>query len=259
MSKFDSAAFSSSTSSVSKMLKPGTHYCKIADVQMNVPSFNPNAMTITFVMVGPDLPDFEGMAVDKMNPSLGNYKGQAAYVRAGKYPFSDYTPPKGPKIERDQAIGRYLTGLASSLGIDMKDDSNRIIATTIEEFIYKMKEKLVNAGYFYVTIAGSEKTTEYGKNYQMYLPKNEKNSAGKYISPFFKDEAGLKDSDLKDKMVLFDENKHIDKEVVVSATSEAMSSGSILGGFSTTGSVKIASSTTTTLTAVPDSKSPFDF
>lgn len=251
MSKFDSSKFNAGATGtgISKILKPGTHYCRIADIQVTVPSFNMDALTITYVLVGPDLPDFEGMAIDKMNPSLGNYKGQAAYVRAGKYPFTDYQPPKGNKLMRDDIIFKNVCNFAYAIGVDVP--ALGIKGDTIEEFLDNLKPHMVAAGYFYVTLAGQEKTTEYGKNYNLYLPKNEKDASGRYLSPYYKDEPALKDSDLEGKMVLFNDSKHIDREapLVASEADEVFRPAVMPHGTLTSTSGTTSSSVFTTTTS----------
>lgn len=224
----------SGSSKVSKILRPGTHYCRIADISVSSPPYNPNALNITLVLVGPELEDFEGMAVDKMNPGLGTYEGQAGFVQASRYAFADYTPPSGKTLTLDFQVNRFLLTLANELGVYEDIKASAVSGETIEEYIANMKSFLCSDKRIYFTIGGIERPNEYGMNYNLFLVKNEKNSKGVYVQPY----AGLEDGksledldmnleDLKDRMVLFNEAKHIEGEPKVKAVDESkdMSSG----------------------------------
>lgn len=75
-------------SSVSKIMNPGTHYGRIVQIKLETPPYKTDAYNVAITIEGIDRGDeFEGLAVDKTNPSLGHYRGQVATVSAGRYPF----------------------------------------------------------------------------------------------------------------------------------------------------------------------------
>lgn len=220
-----------SENSRSKILRPGTHYARIVDIRIDVPAYNKDAMSLVFILEGPELPDFVGAVKNKLNPSEGNYKGQIAYVKSGKYPFSEYTY-KGNVYPRDPQIFRFINNLAQGLGVLDKMVEDGIGGETIEEYIYNASKYIIDEElYAYFTIGGKEeKSAEYGLNYRMYFPKSEKTSSGVYLQPFFKAEAGLKDEHLKDNMIIFDDAKHIERDAVVESSALEEKSASMGSG-----------------------------
>ena len=61
-------------SSVPKILTPGTHYCRIVDVTLDISAYNKEAYFIVLKLEGVDQGDkFKGIDIDKNNPSLGSY------------------------------------------------------------------------------------------------------------------------------------------------------------------------------------------
>jgi len=229
-------------SSVSKLMKPGTHYARIVDIKIDIPAYNKDAMSLTFILEGPELPDFTGAAKNKLNPSEGNYKGQIAYVKSGKYAFSDFEY-RGEMIKRDTQIFKFINKLCENLGVIEKMEIDGVGGETIEEYIYNASKYLIDEElYAYFTLAGKEEKNEYGVSYRMFFPKNVKNSKGKYITPYLKEEAGLKDEHLADRMIVFDETKHIEKEVPLTGIAFPEENYSVTSGtITTTGSIPTVS------------------
>lgn len=163
-------------SNVPKILNPGTHYCRIADLKFDAPPYDPAAYFLVLTLEGVDRgDDFAGIAKDKQNPSLGNYRGQIANVRSGRYPFSTYTYD-GRVIQRDEQIFRWVNNLAKQMGVLDRMNAEGVQAETIEEYVDAVRSYLVNEelwGHF--TLAGQEYFTEgYDKpNYRMFFPKQE--------------------------------------------------------------------------------------
>jgi hypothetical protein len=163
-------------SSVPKILSPGTHYCRIMDIKLETPPYNTEAYSVNLLVEGEDQgDDFVGLPIDKMNPSLGNYRGQIANIRAGRYPFSTFTY-QGREVKRDEQIFRWVNNLAKALGVLDQMNADNVEADTIEEYVAIVKKYVTNPevwGYF--TIGGQEYFTEgYDKpNYRMFLPKPE--------------------------------------------------------------------------------------
>lgn len=187
---------------VSKVLTPGTHLCRIVDIQSGVTLFDPNKLQLTFVLESqPEGGGFTGIAIDKNDPSKGNYEGRIAYVRNGQYPFQDWERD-GKVIDADTNACNFLARLANSLGVlnEMKKDPALQKNVNIDEFATIAKKYLCDPDLWaYYTIAGKEKWTEgyNNPNYNMYFAKyaNRKN----YVS--------LKE----DGVIPFDEETHIIK------------------------------------------------
>ncbi len=201
-------------SGFSKVLEPGTHLCRIVDIQSSVTPFDPTKRQLTFIMEGkPEGGNFVGIAIDKNDPSKGNYEGRIAYVRNGQYPFQDWERD-GKIIDADTNACNFLASLATSLGVmtEMKKDPALQRDINIDEFAVIAKKYLCDPDLWaYYTIAGREKWTEgYNKpNYNLYFAKyaDRKN----YVS-------------LKEENVIpFDEEKHIvHVERGVAVTTEAV-------------------------------------
>ena len=164
------------SSSVPKILSPGTHFCRILDMKLETPPYNTEAYSINLLVEGEDQgDDFVGLPIDKMNPSLGNHRGQIANIRAGRYPFSTFVY-QGREVKRDEQIFRWVNNLAKALGVLDQMNADNVEAETIEEYVGVVKKYVTNPdtwGYF--TIGGQEYFTEgYDKpNYRMFLPKSE--------------------------------------------------------------------------------------
>jgi hypothetical protein len=162
---------------VPKIINPGTHLCRVVDVKLDAPSYKKEAYFIVLTLEGPDRgPEFVGLPIDKMNPSLGNYKGQIGNVRSGRYPFSDYVY-EGRDISRDEQMFRWINNLAKQLGVfDAMNAGNGIQAATIEEYVDAVRKFITAPGLWaQFTVAGQEYFTEgYDRaNYRLFFPKQE--------------------------------------------------------------------------------------
>lgn len=162
------------SSSVPKILTPGTHYCRIVDVSIETPVFNKEARFIVFKLEGKDMgDDFKGIDIDKNNPSLGYYRGQVGNVKSSQYAFTDYVA-NGKTLKRDQAMFNWINRFAKQMGIFEKMNEKGVEGETIEDYIYGVRKYLIDPelwGHF--TIGGAEYFNEgYSvPNYRMYFPK----------------------------------------------------------------------------------------
>ena len=207
-------------SNVPKILTPGTHFCRIIEMKLDTPPYDPEAYSINLLLEGTDRgDDFQGVAIDKNRPELGTYRGQIANVRSGRYPFSTYTF-QGKEIQRDEQIFRWVNNLAKQMGVLDRMNADGLEAETIEEYVAAVAKYLTDPelwGYF--TIGGQEYFTEgYDKpNYRMFFPKNE----GK-LFPY----SALENDDRQPLNLLpFDRDKHIiaDKSRAEAAPAESVS------------------------------------
>jgi hypothetical protein len=191
---FNSEEYSHSTGGgTSKILTPGEHYCRILEVGLQTPPWNDEAYFVTLKLEGPNLGEsFEGIAIDKTNPALGNHSGQIATVNSFRYPFSTYEY-QGKEIQRDQQIFNWINSLATQMGVMPEIQKAGIKAETIEEYVTAVTPFLTNPelwGTF--TIAGREYYKEgYDKpNYALFFPKK----SGKFY-PFSALEDAKKNQD----------------------------------------------------------------
>lgn len=163
-------------SSIPKIMSPGTHYCRIVDMKLDVPPYNKESYFVVLTLEGIDLgDDFQGLAVDKLNPARGNYRGQIANVRSGRFPFSTYNY-QGKDIMRDDQIFRWVNNLAKQLGVLEQMNADNVQAETIEEYVNAVKGYVVNPDVWaHHTFGGQEYFTEgYDKpNYRLFYPKPE--------------------------------------------------------------------------------------
>jgi hypothetical protein len=164
-------------SNVPKIINPGTHLCRVVDIKLDAPSYKKEAYFIVLTLEGQERGgEFVGLPIDKMNPSLGNYKGQIGNVRSGRYPFSDYTY-QGKEITRDEQMFRWINNVAKQLNVfDAMNAGDGIQAATIEEYIDAVRKFIVQPELWAMyTVGGQEYFTEgYDRaNYRLFFPKQE--------------------------------------------------------------------------------------
>ena len=205
---FKSADFKPTTGAgIPKIINPGTHYCRIIDITLDEPPYKKGAYFVNVKLEGEDRGDeFQGIDIDKQNPSLGKFRGQVANVKSGQYPFSTYEYD-GKIIERDSQIFRWVNNLARQMNILEKMNAKGVQADTIEDYVMEVRKYLIDPelwGHF--TIAGKEYFNEgySNPNYRLFFPK-----AVKLIYPFsaIEDENGEPTTLLK-----FDIDTHIIKD-----------------------------------------------
>lgn len=161
-------------SSIPKILTPGTHYCRIIDVTIDVPAYNKEASFIVLKLEGKDMGnDFKGIDIDRNNPSLGSYRGQIASVKSQQYPFSDYVY-NGKPVKRDKSMFNWINQLAKAMGVFEKMNEKGVEGETIEDYIYGVRKYLIDPelwGHF--TIGGAEYFNEgySNPNYRLFFPK----------------------------------------------------------------------------------------
>jgi hypothetical protein len=216
MSTFKSADFKPATGAgIPKLLNPGTHYCRIVDITLDEPPYKKDAYFINLKLEGEDRgDDFQGIDLDKNNPSLGKYRGQVAYVKSGQYPFSTYTFD-GKVIERDQQIFRWINNLARQMDVLDKMNAKGVEADTIEEYVMEVRKYLIDPELWgHYTIAGKEYFNEgySNPNYRLFFPKSIK-----LTHPF----SAIEDEDKNPvNFISFDAAVHIIKDAEATAKKE---------------------------------------
>lgn len=165
-------ATEASTGGSSKIIQPGGRLCRIVDVTIETPPYDANNRQIILTLEGVDMGDgFEGVDVDKENPSLGKYRGQVAKVKHDMYDIKDFEW-QGDTIAKETQIFNWFNRLARKLGVLSEMNSNNVSGETIEEYIDNAKKYLISPDRWALfTIAGKEYYTEgYDKpNYRLFL------------------------------------------------------------------------------------------
>lgn len=237
---FKASEASTGTGGGSKILKPGTHYCRIVDIRVEEPPYDSNNRQVLLVLEGVDQGDsFEGVMIDKNRPELGTYRGMVATVKHDYYDFKDFEW-KGDLISKDQQIYNWINNLAKRLGVLGQMNADNVSGETIEEYVQEAKKYLVNPELWaYFTIAGKEYYTEgYDlPNYRLFLASKslldkEDRVLYKNRHPFV---LGNEDKSVAELMedssfIKFDESVHIIKVAKPDAPQE------LEGGFSANGS-----------------------
>lgn len=182
MAKFNSSAAADITNQgVGKTINPGTHLVRVRDINFNKlerQDRNGNDQYhIELIVETPPMGDgFNGMAVDKNNPNLGTYEGQIGFVKATRYPFSNYIPQNGGKaMPFDEAIYRWISLFANTIGLKEILRAAEIDTEDISEYFYTVKPYLVNEDrWFWITVAGEEYEKNGYINYGLYIHRREK-------------------------------------------------------------------------------------
>jgi hypothetical protein len=198
--------FSVGSGSVSKVLEPGTHKCRIIDIKVDSPSYDTanETLQVTFILEGePEGGSFVGVAVDKTDPSKGNYEGKIAYVKNGQYAFKDWTTKQGEFIPKEKQLFNFISGLALNLGILDTVKLDPVFAkenVSFNEFFSVVQKHACDPDLWaYFTIGGKEKWTEgyNNPNYNMFFVKYANRKSYANVS--------------EDKVVPFNPEEHIIK------------------------------------------------
>ena len=195
---------------VSKIINPGTHILRILDIEFDIPSYDPSALSLVFLCeTQPVGGEFEGLDVDKNNPSKGKYQGQIGKIKSGRYPFSEYkfqdrTSGSEKVVERDPQIFNWLMKMATQLNIFDQIKNSGIQSSEITDYINKIKPFFIGKWAMF-TVAGQEYFTEgyTSANYRLFFPKPDYK---KQLFPI----SALKDAEGKViKLLPFNEAEHI--------------------------------------------------
>jgi hypothetical protein len=159
---------------VQKSLQPGTHQCKVLDLKLEKPPYDPNQYNLVFSLMGPELGgDFEGFQINRLDPSKGTYKGQIGNVKANQYGFKDWEY-KGKKIGRDESIQNFLGTFLKQVNLLDQFQGQNVSAETIEDLVAEIRSFLVKGEYTFYFTLGAQKYFKEGSeypSYALYLPK----------------------------------------------------------------------------------------
>lgn len=192
--------------SIPKTLSPGNHTVTIYKVELEEFKFKPGALNVLIHVEGEDLgSDFQGWAIDKNQPSLGNHKGQVGRVKAGEWAFADGTTKSGIEVSRDQEMLRFLKGLCIELNcvawLEGEDGKHSTVESLFNAF---NQAKPFQGKQLNVCLAGKEYTNKEGYiAYDLFFPKFSKGGV-----PF---EAVGKE---KSRVIKYNEADHLKKKAV---------------------------------------------
>lgn len=166
-----------SGSGLPKTIAPGNHILKINSIELEDFRFLEGAKHLILHVETEPIEGFEGFMIDKEHPELGHYKGQIGRVKASQYAYVDGETKSGQKIQRDRSIMIFLQNLCKTLGINDWFIAQDNLHDTIEDMINAFnKTAPFKDVYLEFCVAGKEYVGKTGyTNYDMYLPKGEKN------------------------------------------------------------------------------------
>ena len=187
-------------SGMPKTIAPGNHLLKINSIELEDFKFIEGAKHLMLHVETEPIDGFEGFMLDKDNATLGHYAGQIGRVKASQYAYADGETKSGQKIQRDRSIMIFLQNLCKTLGMNDWFIAQDNVHETIEAFIKEFnKTAPFKDKYLQFCVAGKEYVGKTGyTNYDMYLPKGEKN---KYA--YGETEAG--------KVLVYNEATHLKK------------------------------------------------
>ena len=194
-------------SSISKVIQPGNIIARVLDIKLEVPPYDSSAYNIVLTLETEPIPDFEGLAIDKENPELGNYKGQVGRVQTQQYSYSDYTSKEGKVTRKEDMIFKWLWNFAKEIGASEKLIADDIQADSIEDYLDAAKKYLISPErYIHFCIAGSEYENKAGyTQYRLFIAKPEKNKLGYEL---------YKAGETPTKLLKFDEAVHVKRKKV---------------------------------------------
>ena len=145
-SKEAAEKLSGTGSSISKVIQPGNTIARVLDIKLDVPPYDSSSYNIVLTLETEPITEgeFEGLAIDKDNPELGNYKGQVARVQTQQYSYNDYTNKDGKTTKKEDMIFKWLWNFAKEIGASEKLIADDIQADSIEDYLDAAKKYLID-------------------------------------------------------------------------------------------------------------------
>jgi hypothetical protein len=164
-------------SGMPKTIAPGNHVLKINSIELEDFKFIDGAKHMILHLETEPIDGFEGFMLDKDDASKGHYAGQIGRVKASQYAYADGETKSGQKIQRDRSMMIFLQNLCKTAGINDWFVAQDNLHETIEDLIIAFnKTAPFKDKYLEFCVAGKEYVGKTGyTNYDMYLPKGEKN------------------------------------------------------------------------------------
>jgi len=157
-----------------KFLQPGNISCKIQNIYLEKDRFNETGYFLMLNLEGPDMgDDFQGLLIDKDDPSKGTYRGPIGKVKANEYSYKDgIIPSSGAVVKRDDEITRMISNICKETDalfwLEDQDDKHDTIESLVEAF---NRDKPFAGKYLRFCINGREWLKDKFVNYELFLPK----------------------------------------------------------------------------------------
>ena len=206
-----------------KVIQPGTVCARVLDINLEVPPYDSSAYNLVLTLeTTPVGAGFEGLAINKEVPEMGNYEGQIARVQTQQYSYTDYTNKEGRTTLKEDMIFKWVWTFAKEIGVSGDLITNNVEGSNIQEYVESAKKYLIgNERWIHWCIGGSEYENKAGyTQYRLFIAKPEKNKIGYQL-----DVPGEKPT----KLIEYNEAVHIKKKKPEAVTSfEGKDAGSDL-------------------------------
>jgi len=191
-------------SGMPKVIAPGNVVCKINNIALEKPSYDPSVYFLVMNVETEPIEDFEGFYIDKNNPELGRHLGQVGKVKTNEYAYKDGVTKTGITVSRDMDILKAIQTIARNTDSLNWMEENDSKFETIEDYVTAFNQDAPFKDKFVKTcVGGKEYTNKDGyTNFDLFLVRNQRNAYN--MSP-------ASDSD---KVIAFDESLHIKKKKV---------------------------------------------
>ena len=195
-------------SGIPKVIQPGNVIARVLDMKLEVPPYDANAYGLMLMLETQPIEDgFEGLAINKDVPEMGNYEGQVARVQTHQYSYSDYTNKEGKTTSKEDMIFRWIWNFAKEIGATKALIDHNVEGNSITEYVENAKKYLIgNDRWIHWCIGGSEYENKAGyTQHRLFIVKPENSKIG----------YALQVADVyPSKLIVFNEAVHIKKKKV---------------------------------------------
>lgn len=159
-----------------KMIQPGNNIVKINDVKLFHADFmENNGYRVVMECETKPIDGFEGLLIDKDDPSKGNYLGQIGSIDTNKWYHKDGVTKSGKKVSRDMCILSDIKKICIATHCETWFTQADGKYETIEQFVEAFNiDKPFKDKWVAMCVAGREYSkTRDGKEYKgynLYLP-----------------------------------------------------------------------------------------
>ncbi len=198
---------SSEGTGMPKVMGPGNVVCKINNISLEKPSYDPNAYFLQMNVETEPIEGFEGFYIDKNNPEAGRYLGQVGRVKTSEYAYKDGTTKTGITVSRDMDILKVIQTLCKVTNTSnwMEDSDGKY--ETIEEFVTAFNDEAPFKDKFIrMCVGGKEYTNKEGyTNYDLFLVRTQRGMYNMENNTV---------AESHSKLIKFDSDLHIKKKKV---------------------------------------------
>lgn len=223
----------SSSSGINKIIQPGNIVCKINAITLDSVPYKDGAYHVSLHLETEPIKEegFEGLLVDKDNPSGPKYLGQVARIKTSEWAYSDGTTKTGVNISRDTEIVRVIENICKQAGCTKWLEDHDNMFNTIEELVEAFNnDGLFKNIYMQFCIGAREYINKAGyTSYDMHLVRPERGQlsfqnvkAESLKVPTFNAEKHIKKTK-SEPVASFKSNNDLDSDLDVVTTSKVSS------------------------------------